>query len=201
VAFCRWLGKEMGLTESDQCYVNPESLDQIRYPRDPKVDWAPRDWPLELDRRGFRLPLMSEWEVVARSGARTAYGFGGEMELLDRFGWFTKNSNSRVHQGRALRPSVRGLFDLHGNVYEWSHTWFAEFGESEQSDPLRSITTLSRASRGGGWRSVAEICRSAHRDGDTPEFRHNDFGFRLAYFPLMDAELVEEEDIEIRKSK
>ena len=76
---------------------------------DPQVTWAPRNWPLDLDQRGFRLPTESEWEVVVRSGSRTAYGFGSEVALLDRFGWFIENSGKHVHPPRELRPSVRGL--------------------------------------------------------------------------------------------
>ena len=70
VGFCRWVGQQSGLSEGDQCYANPESLDKAQYPRqpDPKTNWAPRNWPLELVRRGFRLPTESEWEVTTRAG-------------------------------------------------------------------------------------------------------------------------------------
>ena len=100
----------------------PETLDKAKYPRepDPEANWAPRNWPLELGRRGFRLPTESEWEVASRAGARTAYGFGSDVSLLGRFGWFAENSGKHVHPPRELRPSVRGLFDLHGNLFEWS---------------------------------------------------------------------------------
>ena len=70
VGFCRWLGQQAGLSESDQCYANPESLDRERYPREqnPEASWAPRNWPLDLTRRGFRLPMESEWELASRAG-------------------------------------------------------------------------------------------------------------------------------------
>jgi eukaryotic-like serine/threonine-protein kinase len=136
VAYCRWLGKAMGLPESNQCYADPETLNQGQYARDPQVTWAPTNWPLDWDKGGFRLPTESEWEVVARSGSRTAYGFGSEVALLDRFGWFTDNSGKHVHPGRELRPSLRGLFDVHGNLFEWTHDWNGDFGESAKTDPL-----------------------------------------------------------------
>ena len=60
--------------------------------------------------------------MASRAGARTPYGFGSEVSLLGRFGWFTENSGKHVHPPRELRPSVRGLFDLHGNLFEWSTT-------------------------------------------------------------------------------
>ena len=180
VAYCRWLGKAMGLLESNQCYPDPETLDQEKYARDPQVTWAPRNWPLDLDKRGFRLPTESEWEVVARSGSRTAYGFGNEVTLFDRFGWVTENSGRHVHSGRELRPSVRGLFDMHGNLFEWTHDWFEDFGESAQTDPLGAQEGARRVSRGGSWFNDAASCRAASRNSISASFRTFSIGFRLA---------------------
>ena len=139
VGFCRWLGQQSGLSEGDQSYAAPETLDKAKYPREPnpEANWAPRNWPLELGRRGFRLPTESEWEVASRAGARTAYGFGSDVSLLGRFGWFVENSGKHVHPPRELRPSIRGLFDLHGNLFEWTHDWYGDFGvETAAVDPL-----------------------------------------------------------------
>jgi formylglycine-generating enzyme required for sulfatase activity len=183
VSFCRWLGTEMRLPEADQCYPDPDTLDKEQYPRDPQETSFPRNWPLDLSKRGFRLPTESEWEVIARSGSRTAYGFGSEVALLDRFGWFTENSGKKVHSGREKRPSVRGLFDLHGNLYEWTHDWFGDFGSSAQTDPLGAKIDSNRVFRGGGWVSDAAYCRAAYRYGDSPAHRYTGGGFRLALVP------------------
>jgi hypothetical protein len=187
VAFCRWLGTQMGLSEIDQCYADPETLEEKQYPRDQQRTSFPRDWPLDLSKRGFRLPTESEWEIAARSGSRTSYGFGSEDSLLDRFGWFigcfTENSRVKVHPGREKRPSVRGLFDLHGNLLEWTHDWSADFGHSSQTDPQGPNVGSDRVYRGGCWRNHAAYCRSAIRRGSPLVSRYNDTGFRVALSP------------------
>ena len=183
VAFCRWLGDQMQLQETEQAYSLPASLDTENYPREtyPDANRAPRDWPVvDLGRRGFRLPTEAEWEVAARSGSQTAFGFGGDPALLKEFGWSIENSEKRIRSGKELRPSVRGLFDIHGNLFEWMHDWYGNFGESAQRDPVRSKGGSTRMLRGGCWNDVAANCRAASRNTLAPTYRSNNNGFRLA---------------------
>jgi formylglycine-generating enzyme required for sulfatase activity len=185
VAFCRWLGIQMGLSEMDQSYADPEALGKEEYPRDEQVTWAPKNWPLDLSKRGFRLPTESEWEISARGGSRTSYGFGSEVSLLDRFGWFAENSEKKVYPGKQKRPSLRGLFDMHGNLSEWTHDWYSDdFGKSSQTDPVVSDLGnlgMFRVYRGGGWNKPAALCRSAVRGRGQPTHSRNDiYGFRVA---------------------
>ena len=162
-----------------------KSLDKEAYPREPNpsANWAPRNWPLELGRRGFRLPTEAEWEVASRAGARTAYGYGSDVSLLGRFGWFMENSGKHVHPPRELRPSVRGLFDLHGNLFEWTHDWYGDFGSEAVTDPVGAKGGSYRVFRGGSWGLVAACCRAAYRDTYDPTHRSYDNGFRLALSP------------------
>jgi formylglycine-generating enzyme required for sulfatase activity/cellulose biosynthesis protein BcsQ len=185
VSFSRWLGQQMGLAEGDQPYADPAALDKERYPREsnPEASWAPRNWPLELGRRGFRLPTEAEWEVAGRAGALTAYGYGGDAGLLGRFGWFMENSGKHVHPPRELRPGRRGLFDLHGNLWEWTHDWYGDYDAKASTDPLGPNGGSYRVDRGGGWDRDAASCRMAYRGPSDPTLRSSYNGFRLALSP------------------
>ena len=185
VGFCRWLGQQSGLREGEQSYAAPETLNEAKHPREPnpEANWAPRSWPLELGRKGFRLPTESEWETACRAGARTAYGFGSDASLLGQFGWFGENSGKHGHPPRELCPSIRGLFDLHGNRFEWTHDWYADFEETAAVDSLGAKEGSSRVNRGGSWYVGAANCRSAFRYTVVPTIRSNSFGLRLALSP------------------
>lgn len=185
VSFCRWLAEQSGMSESDQTYSDPESLAEEEYPRetDPSANWAPRNWPLQVGKPGFRLPTESEWEVASRSGVRTAYGYGSDVEVLGRFGWFQDNNGKQAQPPRGLWPSVRGLFDMHGNASEWTHDWYNDYKETAVVDPMFSDEGLSRARRGGSWIDGAAFCRSSGRDSLDPTSRSSNLGFRVALSP------------------
>lgn len=191
VRFCRWLsagrwsGMESGLPESEQAYALPTSLSAEAYPRDPNPEsnGAPRDWPVDVSRRGFRLPTEAEWEIATRADARTSYGFGSDVGLLNEFGWFQENGGTAVHPPKGLRPSGRGLFDLHGNLFEWTHDWYGGFDVALAVDPLGPPSGSDRVLRGGSWNIPAARCRSAYRSVNTPSNRSLNSGFRLALSP------------------
>jgi formylglycine-generating enzyme required for sulfatase activity len=137
-----------------------------------------------LDRRGFRLPTEHEWEIACRGDTGSAYGFGGDLAVLHRYAWYANSSEERGHLPRELRPNLRGLFDMHGNVWEWCHDWYGNYSEADTQDPIGTPRGLNRVDRGGGWYNVAAYSRSSMRRSHAPSHRQADLiGCRLALFP------------------
>ena len=136
--------------------------------------WVDGDFACRRNRSG-------KWPAVPERGRLTA--LASEVSLLGRFGWFTENSGKHVHPPRELRPSIRGLFDLHGNLFEWTHDWYGDYGVEAITDPLGAKEGSYRVYRGGSWDFDAANCRSAFRGTYAPTGRSNDFGFRLALSP------------------
>jgi len=178
VGFCQWLERQARIPGSSPAYSDPETLDRQQFPRDPQVPWAPRQWPVDLAQPGFRLPTEAEWEVAARSGMRSLYGFGSDPELLEHFGWFKENAQF-LHASHELRPTLRGLFDIHGNLYEWTYDWHAKFEPSLLVDPVGPLQGLEHVTRSGSWLESATVCRSGYRSWSEPKFINVDLGFRI----------------------
>ena len=105
------------------------------------------------------------------------------MSLLGRFGRFAENSGKHVHPPRQVRPSIRGLFDLHGNLFEWTHDWYEEYVSLATTDPLVNKGGSDRVLRGGGWIDDAAGWRSAFRFTNVPSGRTLNCSFRLALSP------------------
>jgi formylglycine-generating enzyme required for sulfatase activity len=133
------------------------------------------------DRVGsFRLPTEAEWEYACRSGAGTAFGFGSDRSLLNRYGWFADNSGLRTHEAGLLRPGPTGLFTMHGQCWEWCLDWYGPYGEGPVTDPVGPLDGDRKVVRGGSWNLGARYARSASRDAHIPSNRNYNVSFRLA---------------------
>jgi formylglycine-generating enzyme required for sulfatase activity len=130
--------------------------------------------------RVYRLPTEAEWEYACRAGSKTVYSFDDEEGLLPEYGWFDRNSSDRTHAVGLLEPNAWGLYDMHGNVWEWCSDWYGEYPKSAVSDPTGLAKSAVRVLRGGSWYDDAAICESAFRHGNAPELRGINRGFRLA---------------------
>lgn len=180
IAYCRWLTVQSGRSEAEQAY-DGEPLEENRESRPGWVDLPDStDWPMHLSAPGFRLPTASEWEIACRSGTSTAYSFGGEAALLVYYGWFAENSERWSWPVGRLRPNLRGLFDMHGNVRNWCHDWYAS-DSAESIDPVGPQTGSHRVCRGGSWFHGSAYCRSAYYYRLLAVERHSSLGFRVAH--------------------
>ncbi|MCC5877045.1 MAG: SUMF1/EgtB/PvdO family nonheme iron enzyme, partial [Candidatus Sumerlaeia bacterium] len=129
----------------------------------------------------FTLPTEAQWEYACRAGTTTRYFFGDNENQLGQYAWFGGNSNSRTQPVKQKQPNPWGLYDMHGNVWEWCLDWFSDkLPGGNVTDPVGPSSGSGRVVRGGSWINSALYCRSAIRFRDTPSNRNFSSGFRLA---------------------
>jgi formylglycine-generating enzyme required for sulfatase activity len=176
--YCNWLSEQAGLPR-DQ-WVYPDTISAARGLTLP---------PDYLRRTGYRLPTEAEWEFAARAGTTTARHFGDSDSLLSRYAWYVTNSNeARSHPVAQLLPNQWGLFDILGNVWEWTLDRRQSYGPADhvtadiEDSDLRISNDVARTRRGGSFAYEAFAATSAHR-GDTsyfPQQTRDGVGFRVA---------------------
>ena len=127
----------------------------------------------------YRLSTEAEWEYAARAGTSTKYSFGDNEAQLGDYAWYRGNSDSGTHPVGQKEPNPWGLYDMHGNVWEWVQDWYESYPEGTITDPTGPGTGSSRVLRGGGWNGAARVVRSASRGYWLPDDRYNRLGFRL----------------------
>jgi formylglycine-generating enzyme required for sulfatase activity len=130
----------------------------------------------------FRLPTEAEWEYAARAGTTTEYSFGDSETQLDRYAWYNANSNGQAHPVGKKQANPFGLFDMHGNVWEWCQdVWHDNYqgAPTDGSAWLSGTDSSYRVLRGGSWNDYGNYCRSAYRYYNLPDVHFSDFGFRV----------------------
>ena len=187
--YCNWLSERAGLSK-DQ-WVYPESIEAqsgLELPRN------------YLRRTGFRLPTEAEWEYAARAGTTTSRHFGHDEEALPKYAWYDKNTKrERAYPVGRLLPNRWGLFDMLGNVWEWTmdrrqpYPTGTSATQDVEDEVLRVSNDVPRTRRGGSFAYESFAARSAHR-GDTtyfPNQTRDNVGFRIAR--TMSAEIARRE--------
>jgi formylglycine-generating enzyme required for sulfatase activity len=118
----------------------------------------------------LRLPTEAEWEYACRAGSTGAWCFGDDEEMLGEYAWFEANSGMTNHPVGQKKPNAWGIHDMHGNVFEWCHDWFDDYPKGPTIDPVGPKNGSGRVYRGGSYSSEAIYCRSACREGITPDY-------------------------------
>lgn len=136
-----------------------------------------------MEGKTYRLPTEAEWKYACRGGTKTAFSFGDDEAELGKYAWFDGNAwdigEKYAHRVAQKQANPFGLYDMHGNVWEWCSDWYGEYPSGLRTDLEGPRSGSSRVVRGGSWPYGPDIVRSAFRYDFTPVSRNNVSGFRL----------------------
>jgi formylglycine-generating enzyme required for sulfatase activity len=130
----------------------------------------------------FRLPTEAEWEYAAKAGSDDDYSFGNNEKSLATYAWFGNlGYKGNSHEVGLKQPNAWGLYDMHGNVWEWVQDWYdgTYYSKSPEKNPAGPESGKYRVYRGGSWVGKAFNLRSSVRFSALPSTRTHDVGFRL----------------------
>jgi len=127
----------------------------------------------------YRLPTEAEWECACRAGTKTQYSFGDSASELGAYEWYGENSGKTTHPVGGKKPNAWGLYDMHGNVWEWCQDWYGDYPSGSVTDPTGAASGSVRVFRGGSWSGSPRGCRSAGRFRYSPGPRCDYLGFRV----------------------
>jgi formylglycine-generating enzyme required for sulfatase activity len=139
-------------------------------------------WQLLPGANGYRLPTEAQWEYACRAGTTTQYSFGDDPRELGKYGWFLLKSGSNPVRRVGSKPANPfGLYDMHGNLFEWCEDLYAarRYANPDVENPSAVLNDPPRVLRGGDWFGNALRCRSAFRGYGAQSTRSDDVGVRL----------------------
>ena len=169
-AYCNWLSAQEKIPKHQWCY-EPNAKGEYAEGMKVKANCQALS--------GYRLPREVEWEYACRAGTVTAWTHGSDPDLLGHYAWYALNANSTMHPVGTLKPNGLGLFDAHGNAWQWCHDVCDKDNNDNKCD-LEINNTQFCTLRGGAFYYVAWLARSAYRIRFEPAFRGNYDGFRVA---------------------
>ncbi len=137
-------------------------------------------WLSEQTGEQYELLSEAQWEYACRASSVTEYGFGDGKQQLGAYAWYRENAEGRTHPVGEKKPNDWGLYDMHGNVWEWVQDGYGDYPSEPQHNPRGPESGSVRVFRGGCWSHGASRCRSASRGSGGPGDRYGFLGFRLA---------------------
>jgi len=129
--------------------------------------------------RTLRLPTEAEWEYACRAGTTTDYSYGNDPAQLGDYAWFLDNANFMTHPVGQKLANPWGLYDMHGNVWEWCSDWMGAYDAAPATDPTGPSSGTQRVLRGGSWFNFAINARCSYRVGLEPNSLNPNIGLRL----------------------
>ncbi len=182
-------GKERGENEDNHPVIHVSWNDAVAFCK----------WMTEKTGKKFRLPTEAEWEYACRAGKSTPFNTGESLttKQANYNGKYPYNGNpegeyrEKTLPVESFEPNKWGLYNMHGNVWEWCSDWYeADYYKECKKDGVvkdpegpKPESGSHRVLRGGSWNNNAEYCRSAYRCNDTPGYRNSYVGFRLVFVP------------------
>jgi formylglycine-generating enzyme required for sulfatase activity len=137
----------------------------------------------------YRLPTEAEWEYACRAGATTPYSFGTDASELSQYAWYAGNSGGKYQQVAQKKPNAWGLFDMHGNVREWTLDQYAPYQAGKADNPwVKAVKPYPHAVRGGSWNDAAEDLRCAARVASDRSWKQQDPQFPKSIWYHTDAQ-------------
>jgi formylglycine-generating enzyme required for sulfatase activity len=130
--------------------------------------------------RLYRLPTEAEWEYACRASTTSTFSFGDDESMLGEYAWFSENSGSTTHPVGERKPNAWGLYDMHGNAFEWCADWYGKYPKGAVTDPVGPAEGSFRVYRGGCCYHVAGFCPSAYRPESDPTYGRISIGIRVA---------------------
>lgn len=127
----------------------------------------------------YRLPTEAEWEYACRAGTSSEFCFGDDESLLGDYAWFGETRNTTTHPVGQKEPNLWGIYDMHGNAYEWCQDYYTPYEAGPVTDPQGGETGPGRVIRGGGMSNVADYCRSSERSYVRADTSRHSYGFRV----------------------
>ncbi len=168
--------------------IEPRKPEDYGWGRDRRpvieVSWddaqAYTKWLSHKTGQPYRLLSEAEWEYACRAGSEAAYCFGDSEAELRGYAWYSVNSGKKTHPVGEKKPNGFGLYDMHGNVWEWCLDGKRDYTSEPATDPAGPLDGASRALRGGSWGIYASFVRAVARYARDRGYRRDDTGFRCA---------------------